>query len=90
MKIKFIKNGVIKEVKVGISWTTLFFGFFVSIYRKQWLVLVLTYLSFGLANFYFMFAGNKLYAQSLITDGWSVVNEDRYAAFTHFGIMSGI
>jgi hypothetical protein len=30
------KVGVVKEVKVGFSWTTFFFGGFVAMFRGQW------------------------------------------------------
>jgi hypothetical protein len=87
MKIKFQKGGVIKEVKAGISWTTLFFGFFVAILRQQWIILAITYLSCGLSNFYFMFTINKLYAQKLILEGWTVQDQDKQQAFIRFGIL---
>ena len=30
------KSGVVKEVKVGFSWTTFFFGGWVAMFRGQW------------------------------------------------------
>jgi hypothetical protein len=30
------KVGVVKEVKVGFSWTTFFWGGFVAMFRNQW------------------------------------------------------
>ena len=36
-KVKLKNNvGVVKEVKVGFSWTTFFFGGWVAIFRGQW------------------------------------------------------
>ena len=88
MKIKFRKNGIEKKVSTGISWATMFLGFFVMIIRRQWLFLLITWLTFSFSNFYFMFTINRYYAQSLINDGWIVVPEHHKDAYIHFGIIS--
>ncbi len=54
MKV-FLKNnvGVVKECKVGFSWTTLFFGLFVPLLRGdfKWsaIMFILACLTFGLS-----------------------------------------
>jgi len=71
MHIKFNKNGLTKEVKVGFSWTIFFFGALALIIRKQYGLTAVSFLTFGLANFYFMFSGNRMLAQQLIENGWT-------------------
>ena len=88
MKIKFVKDGIEKQVSTGISWATLLFGFFVMIIRKQWMFMIITWLTFSFSNFYFMFTINRYYARSLITEGWKVVPEHKELAYDYFGILN--
>jgi len=74
MKIKFNKNGLTKEVKVGFSWTIFFFGALALLIRKQYGLAAVSFFTFGLANFYFIFAANRMLAQQLIEDGWTTID----------------
>lgn len=62
------------RVKVGFSWTTLFFGCFVPIFRKDWkyfgLMLLFSILTFGLSHIVFGFIYNKLYIKGLLKNGY--------------------
>ena len=80
-----------KEIKLGFSWTTFFFGFFVTLVRGDWkwflillgteVVLTVT----GLIGFMpvlmigFSFFYNKLYAKDLYDKGYRglTLEEDR-------------
>lgn len=86
MHIKFQKNGVTKEVKVGFSWTTLFFGWWVPLLRGMVGHALLGIVTFNLASLYYMFAINRLYAQKLAADGWVVHEQDRSYAFAKWNI----
>ena len=70
------KNGITKEAPVGFSWTTLFFGFWPSLFRSDfkwfWIMLALSLLTFGVSQLVFMFMYNKLSIKSKIESGWKV------------------
>ena len=74
MHIKFNKNGLTKEVKVGFSWTIFFFGWMALAIRGQYVPALISFLSFNMASFYFMFSGNRLLARQLIEDGWIAID----------------
>jgi hypothetical protein len=72
-----VTNGIeIKEVPLGFSWTTLFFGFFPSLIRGDYMmfvvILVLQLITSGISGIVFAFIYNKMYAKSLLTKGWQV------------------
>lgn len=84
----YLKNpvGIIKDCKVGFSWTQLFFGPFVPLLRGdfkyaliQWgISFLLGMIFFPLAlisNIYFMFSYNKIYISELIKKGYSPADE---------------
>ena len=86
MKISLINNeGVIKEVKLGFSWTTLFFGIFPALLRKdfKWAMIMLgisitiNLFLFGLGalitGVLFAFIYNKIYIKDLLTNGYRPV-----------------
>lgn len=86
MKIR-IKNqtGYIKEVKVGFSWTTLLFGFFVPLFRGDWkwfAIMLLVCLVVGgttmipwIASFVFAFTYNNQYLKAMLEKGWIPADE---------------
>ena len=68
------KNGITKEAPIGFSWTVLFFGAFVPLFRSDfkyfWIQLALALLTSGLSNLVFMFIYNKLSIKNLIQNDW--------------------
>ena len=83
MKIR-VKNDIDKrkEVKLGFSWSTFFFGVFVPLFRGDWkwffiillAEIVLGAISMGVVTgilmLAFPFFYNKLYAKDLYEDGY--------------------
>ncbi len=71
--------GLQKQVKLGFSWTMLFFGFFVPAYRGdlRWSVITLFLSLFtgGLAWLVFPFIYNKKYIESLLEKGFKPADE---------------
>ena len=66
--------GMVKECKVGFSWTTMFFGLFVPLIRgdiKNALIMgVLSLLTFGLRWLIFPFTYDKMYIKGLLMQGF--------------------
>ncbi|PCJ95093.1 MAG: hypothetical protein COA45_12535 [Zetaproteobacteria bacterium] len=66
----------IKNAPVGFSWTGLFFGFFVPLFRKHYSAaafwLVLAVITGGLAWCVFPFIYNKKYIKYLVDKGYQV------------------
>ena len=86
MKISLInKEGHIIEVKLGFSWTTLFFGIFPALLRKdfKWAVIMLGIsitinlfiygLGASLTSAVFAFIYNKIYIKQLLANGYRPV-----------------
>ena len=73
------KNGIQKKSFIGFSWTTFFFGFFVPLIRGdiKWflIMLILIFISFGLAKFILCFLYNKFYTVNLLEKGYSPADE---------------
>lgn len=72
-----VSNGVeIKDVPLGFSWTTFFFGFFPALIRQDWLmfaiILILGMLTWGLSGIAFAFMYNRIYLKSLLSKGYKV------------------
>ncbi|WP_198289579.1 hypothetical protein [Paracoccus sp. N5] len=65
-----------REAPVGISWTTLFFGFIPALLRSDWvgavIQLVIAFITFGLSGLIFMFLYNKMYLKRLLNEGFEV------------------
>ena len=87
---KHSTTGVIKECKVGFSWTNFFFGVFVPIARGWYGyagIMALVYLvTGGLAGFVYPFLINKHYAQHLLESGYRPMDEFGIGAVQKMGI----
>lgn len=66
----------LREAPVGFSWTCLFFGCFVPLFRSDWKWALIMFLcslaTYGLSQFVFIFIYNKLYIKDLISEGYRV------------------
>lgn len=82
--------GLIKQVKLGFSWTTLFFGIFVPLLRGdiKWALImgVSALLTFGLSWLVYPFLYNKLYVKDLIEKGYVPADETSKNALAEKGI----
>ena len=65
-------NGVIRKVPIGFSWTTLFFGIFVPLFRGdvKWffIMLIVNLLTIGISGLIFPFIYNRIYIRGLMID----------------------
>lgn len=71
--------GMVKECKVGFSWTTLFFGLFVPLLRgdlKNCAIMgIVGLLTCGLSWLVFPFTYNKMYVKGLLMQGFTGATE---------------
>ena len=71
-----LKNdiGMVKEAKIGFSFTTFFFGPFVPALRGDWkyagIMLVCAIITYGISTLVFPFVYNKLYIKELLMKGF--------------------
>ena len=67
-------TGALKEVKVGFSWTTFFFGCFPALFRGdiKWaaIMCLLALCTLGLSWFVMPFLYNKFYIKDLLNKGF--------------------
>lgn len=88
---KHDKTGLIKEAPVGFSWTTLFFGFFVPIFRGAWLLAIICILvsviTAGIAWLVFPFIINKLYVKHLLETGYQPRSQNDVVLLSQIGIV---
>lgn len=77
--ITLTRNTITKRIPSGFSWTTFFFGIFVMISRGMWPQAAISFLSFGIANFYYIFKLNGIYLQKLLEEGWTEIDDSQYA-----------
>lgn len=99
VEVSLERDGFIKSGYVGFSWTTLFFGCFVAIFRKDYITalfmfilgVVLGYLLEEVAAIYHLllaFAYNKYYTKNLVEkEGFVPVNEQDEELLKQYGIF---
>lgn len=92
--------GVVKEVKLGFSWTTFFFGFFPALFRgdlKWAAIMFITALAIGLftlgfggwiPGIIFSFIYNKIYVKELLEKGYRPADDKAQVELTSRGIIS--
>jgi hypothetical protein len=86
-------TGLVKQAKVGFSWTTFFFGFFPAIFRGDWkwalIMTVIAFISCGLSWLVFPFIYNKLYIRDLLGKGYRASDEGSTSILKAKGIIVG-
>ena len=98
-EINLKKNNLRRKGIVGFSWTTLFFGFFVPLFRGDWIWFIimlivgaLGFITAGLvpliANIILSFMYNKIYTRNLLEQGWEPADEFSYNILFERGIVS--
>ena len=84
--------GMVKECKVGFSWTTFFFGIFPALFRGDWkwaiIQLIIASLTFGFSSLVFCFIYNKLYINDLLKQGFTPVSETDRAILVSNGFIA--
>ncbi|MBS14860.1 MAG: HrgC protein [Gemmatimonadetes bacterium] len=87
------QSGTVKQVKLGFSWTTLFFGLFVPLVRGdiKWaaIMFVLAFLSFGLSWLVFQFLYNKVHTRALLESGYAASTEEDRRRLQAAGLVLG-
>ncbi|MFL0246469.1 DUF2628 domain-containing protein [Candidatus Clostridium stratigraminis] len=81
MRAKLVhENGAIKDIKVGYSWTTFLFGFWVPAIRGQWpdfaIILISAVPTIGILPFIWTFKINKRYCQHLLEKGYKPASQE--------------
>ncbi|MEO2207890.1 DUF2628 domain-containing protein [Paenibacillus pabuli] len=98
----FLQNsaGVTKNVKVGFSWTTLFFGFLPALFRGdlKWAVIMfliaaaIGVFTFGfgawVSGIVFSFVYNKIYIKELLEKGYRPANAESQAVLERTQIVA--
>lgn len=74
INLKHHQTGVVKLAPLGFSWTTVFGGVFVPLFRGdlKWccIMMIAALFSFGMSWLVFPFLYNKLYVKDLIEKGF--------------------
>lgn len=77
IQMRHSKTGVYKDGFIGFSWTYLFFGFFVPLFRGHYpmtaihfLIYLVNWMTFGILGVIMAFMFNKFYTLRLIEDGY--------------------
>ncbi|WNQ12261.1 hypothetical protein MJA45_04205 [Paenibacillus aurantius] len=89
-----LKNqvGMVKQRKLGFSWTTFFFGFFPAIFRGDWKWAIIQFLcasiTFGLSSWVFCFVYNKLHINDLLEKGYVPSDNSSRSILISKGIIS--
>ena len=90
--LKNNKTGLVRQVKVGFSWTTLFFGFIPTLFREDWkwcaIELVLALVTFGISWIAFPFIYNKLHIKTLLSKGYEPADEESKKLLQERGILA--
>jgi hypothetical protein len=90
IRLKHSQLGLTAEIKKGFSWTTLFFGVFVPLFRGMigyaGIMFLANICTIGLAGLYFPFVINKAQAKILIEKGYKPASYEDAKLLENLGI----
>ena len=90
ISLKNVHTGLVKEVKVGFSWTAFFFGMLVPLIRgdmKNALrMLLLGIITLGISWLVFPFVYNKMYIKTLIEKGYKPIDSSSENTLKNLGM----
>ncbi len=91
-KVNLVKGPLFKTGFIGFSWTTLFFGFLVPMFRGDWIMvlvmLLLQAMTCGLVGIILAFLYNKIYTRKLIeNEGYMPADEYSRQLLIKAGIL---
>lgn len=94
MRINLIGNtGEVKQVKLGVCWTFLFFRLLVPLFRGdiKWFFIILfsCIITIGFAAIYFLFKYNEIYLKGLLAKGYKPADEISSDILKARGLFSG-
>ena len=91
INLKSQQTDLIKQVKLGFSWTMLFFGLFVPLLRGDLKWSLITFLislfTFGIGGIILAFIYNKIYIKEMIEKGYLPADESSEQALNQGGIV---
>jgi len=80
VNIRHASSGMVEKGYVGFSWTYLFFGFFVPLFRGELgvgaLHILFSFLTCGFWNLIAAFIYNRQYMKRKLTNGWALDQTD--------------
>ena len=86
------ENGITKKAKIGFSWTMLFFGMFVPLFRGdlKWALLsfLLAILTAGISWLVLPFKYNTKYIEKLLEKGYKPADRESRKRLQQAGIIS--
>ena len=91
VRLRNTTGGVVKVGRLGWSWTYLYFGFWVPLFRSEIgiaaLHLLFTFVTFGLFQPVWSFLYNKQQMTRLLTSGWEVDDSEEVRQFVRRKLM---
>lgn len=92
MTIRLVnESGMIKDATTGFSWTTLFFGSLVPLFRSDWKYFVIMclvgMLTLGFSNLVFSFTYNKTYMRERLNEGYKPTTDADANYLRKIGLM---
>ncbi|MCB1537368.1 MAG: hypothetical protein H6865_04000 [Rhodospirillales bacterium] len=82
--IRHVESGLVRDGLYGYSWTYLFFGWFVPLFRGELMVAALhalfTFLTVGVWQVIASFIYNRQYMTRMLTQGWVLAGTEEQNA----------
>jgi len=92
IRLKHSSSGLLKKIPEGFSWTSLFFGWFVPIFRGdfKWCILwlIITIFTAGIGQIVMAFTYNKSYLKRMLEKGYIPEDDETMIKLTEKGLIA--